>query len=512
MVKAIHFLCKGFFFKLKKFFFSANLHFNMSSKLLRQKCYINGQWVDAKERFAVVNPSKGALIGEVPKMGKAETRKAIAAAYSAFPAWRSVTAKERGILLRKWYNLIIENLDELAKILTMEQGKPFGEAQGEIRYGASFIEWFAEEGKRVYGDIIQSPNPSQRLFVIKQPVGVVGAITPWNFPNAMITRKCAPALAVGCTVVIKPAEAAPFSALALAELADQAGIPPGVINVITGDPVQIGEEMTQNPQVRKIAFTGSTKVGKLLIAQSAHNVKKLSLELGGSAPFIIFADADLEASVQGLIASKFRNSGQTCICADRIFIEDSIYDLLTKELVKAVKKLKVGDGFEEGVHQGPLINERAVEKVEAQIADAVAKGAKILCGGKRHPLGKTFFEPTVLCEVDLKMQIGREETFGPVAPLIRFKTEEEVIRMANDTEYGLASYLYSGNVDRIWRVAEALENGMVSVNGGIFSCEVVPFGGVKESGIGREGSKYGVNDYLEIKSIVLTSASLRPLA
>ncbi|MBX7066309.1 MAG: NAD-dependent succinate-semialdehyde dehydrogenase [Parachlamydiales bacterium] len=477
----------------------------MHSKLFKEKCYVDGKWVDSREIFPVINPSSGSVIGHVPKLGREETKRAVQAAHSAFPQWKSKTAKERSILLRKWYDLIMANLDDLAKILTMEQGKPIAEAQGEIRYGASFIEWFAEEGKRVYGDIIPSPNAHQRLFVIKQPVGVVGAITPWNFPNAMITRKCAPALAVGCTIVIKPAEATPFSAFAMAELADQAGIPPGVINVITGDPAQIGEEMTQNPKVRKITFTGSTRVGKLLISQSAHNVKKLSLELGGSAPFIVFTDADLKAAVQGLIVSKFRNSGQTCICADRVFVEDAIYDEFSDELVKAVKKLKVGDGFEPGVHIGPLINKAALEKVEAHVADAVSHGAKIICGGKRHSLGRTFYEPTVLCNVNVSMRIGKEETFGPVAPLIRFKTEEEAIQMANDTEYGLASYFYSRDINRIWRVAEALENGMVSVNGGLFSSEVFPFGGVKESGIGREGSKYGVDDYLEIKTIVLNS-------
>lgn len=476
-------------------------------KLFRQQCYINGKWVDSKSgaRLPVINPSKGTLIGEVPKMGKEETRIAIAAAHAAFPMWRAKTAKERSSLLRKWYDLILENLDDLATILTTEQGKPFAEAQGEIRYGANFIEWFAEEGKRTYGDIIPSPDGAQRLFVIKQPVGVVGAITPWNFPCAMITRKCAPALAVGCTMVLKPAEATPFSAFALAELAEAAGIPPGVINVLTGDPAQIGEEMSENPTVRKITFTGSTRVGKLLIAQSADHVKKLSLELGGSAPFIIFADAHIPAAVEGLIASKFRNSGQTCICADRIFVEEGIYETFSAELVKAVQKLKVGDGFEKGTTQGPLINNAAIEKVEAHIADALAKGAKVMCGGKKHSLGGTFFEPTVLCEIQGNMRIVKEETFGPVAPLIRFKSEKEAVQMANDTEYGLASYLYTRDIDRIWRVAESLENGMVSVNGGLFANEVIPFGGVKQSGMGREGSKYGIDEYLEIKTICLTS-------
>jgi succinate-semialdehyde dehydrogenase / glutarate-semialdehyde dehydrogenase len=470
----------------------------------RQQCYINGKWIDAKNGavFPVHNPSHGTLIGTVPKMEKGACAGAIDAAHAAFPLWRAKTAKERSVYLRRWYDLMIEHLDDLATILTTEQGKPFSEAQGEIRYAASFIEWFAEEGKRAYGDVIPSPSSSQRLFVLKQPIGVVGAITPWNFPSAMIARKCAPALAAGCTMVLKPAEATPFSALALAELAHEAGIPPGVINVLTGDPGQIGEEMMQNPKVRKITFTGSTRVGKLLIAASAHNVKKLSLELGGSAPFIVFADADFPAAIEGLIASKFRNSGQTCICADRIFIEDPIYEKFSEALSLAVQKLKAADGFDPGATQGPLINAAAVEKVESHIADALAKGAKVMTGGKR--IKGTFFEPTVLCDVSMDMRIAKEETFGPVAPLIRFKTEEEVIHMANDTQYGLASYFYTGHADRIWRVAEALENGMVSVNGGLFANEAVPFGGVKESGIGREGSRYGLDEYLEMKAICMT--------
>lgn len=477
----------------------------MNMKFFRKQCYIDGKWHSAKngKQFPVHNPSTGKLIGAVPKMGKKETRAAIAAAHAAFPAWRAKTAKERSVILKRWYDLMIVHLDDLATILTTEQGKPFAEAQGEIRYAANFLEWFAEEGKRAYGDVIPSPNASQRYFVIKQPIGVVAAITPWNFPSAMITRKCAPALAVGCTMVIKPAEATPFSAFALAELAHEAGLPPGVLNIITGDPAQIGEEMTQNPLVRKITFTGSTRVGKLLIEQSAPTVKKLSLELGGSAPFIIFRDADLQAAVDGLMISKFRNSGQTCICADRIFVEDPIYESFSEALKKAVKKMKVGDGFAPGVTQGPLINQAAVEKVEAHIADALSKGAKIVCGGNR--LKGTFFEPTVLKGVKKNMRIANEETFGPVAPLIRFKTEKEAIQMANGSEYGLAAYLYSRDIDRIWRVAEALENGMVSVNGGLFSNEVSPFGGVKESGFGREGSKYGLDEYLEIKTICLTS-------
>jgi len=472
--------------------------------LFKQKCYIDGKWRAGSETFQVHNPSKGTLVGEVPKMGAKETEEAIQAAWRAFPSWSSKTAKERSQIIRRWFELVLENIDDLAAIMTTEQGKPLTEALGEIRYGASFLEWFSEEAKRVYGDLIPSAVKNQHLLVIKQPIGVVGAITPWNFPSAMITRKCAPSLSVGCTIVIKPAEATPFSALALAELASQAGIPPGVLNIVTGDPILIGEELTRNPLVRKITFTGSTRVGKILMAQSAATVKKVSLELGGSAPFLIFADADLESAVKGLIASKFRNTGQACICADRIFVQDSIYEAFTHKLVHAVQTLKVGDGFEPGVQQGPLINSAAVEKVERHIKNAVAKGARIACGGKKHSLGKTFYEPTVLCNVDPTMEIMREETFGPVAPLMPFRTEEEAIRLANDTNYGLGSYLYTRDIDRMWRVAEALEFGMVSVNGGIFSNEVAPFGGVKESGIGREGSKYGIDDYLEIKYICVT--------
>ncbi len=474
-------------------------------ELFKHKCYINGEWRGSKETFSIHNPSNGTLVGEVPKMGAKETKEAIEAASSALPAWRGKTAKERSQILRRWYELIIEHIDDLAAILTTEQGKPLAEAQGEIRYGANFVEWFSEEAKRVYGDIIPSAVKDQHLLVIKQPIGVVGAITPWNFPSAMITRKCAPALAVGCTVVLKPAEATPFSAFALAELAAEAGIPAGVLNILTGDPVAIGAEMTGNPLVRKISFTGSTRVGKLLMAQSAGTVKKVSMELGGSAPFLIFSDADIDAAVQGLVAAKFRNTGQTCICADRIFVQDAIYETFTQKLVKAVKALKVGDGFGAGVQQGPLINSAALEKVDRHVKDAVSKGASIACGGKPHPLGKTFYEPTVLNHVNLKMEIMREETFGPVAPLMPFHSEEEAIRLANDTDYGLASYIYSRDIDRVWRVAEGLEFGMVSVNGGIFSNEVAPFGGVKESGIGREGSKYGIDDYLEIKYICMTS-------
>jgi succinate-semialdehyde dehydrogenase/glutarate-semialdehyde dehydrogenase len=478
----------------------------MQNKLFRTQCYIDGKWEEAQNgsKFQIHNPSSGALVGSVPKMGAVETKRAIQAAAKAFPEWSGKTAHERSRILRKWYDLICEHTSDLAKIMTTEQGKPLAEAEAEIRYGSSFIEWFAEEAKRIYGDVIPSAVKNQHLLVIKQPIGVVGAITPWNFPLAMITRKCAPALAAGCTIVVKPAEATPFSALALAELASQAGIPHGVLNIVTGDPVAIGEELTQNPLVRKITFTGSTRVGKLLFAKCASTVKKVSLELGGSAPFIVFADANLESAVQGLMAAKFRNTGQACVCADRVFVEEKIHDRFLERLVQAVKRLKVGDGFETGVDQGPLINEPAVQKVERHIQDATAKGARVACGGKKHPLGKTFFEPTVLQDVNLSMQIMQEETFGPVIPLMRFATEDEVIHMANDTPYGLASYVYTQDVHRVWRVAEKLESGMVSVNSGLFSNEVAPFGGVKESGIGREGSKYGLEEFLEIKYICMT--------
>ncbi len=477
------------------------------SKLFQQKCYINGKWLSADSTIQVNNPSKGTPLGTVPNLGADEVCAAVEAASLAFPLWSAKTAKERSQILRRWFDLIVEHADDLATILTSEQGKPLAEALGEIRYGSQFIEWYAEEAKRAYGDIIPSVIQGQRLFVIKQPVGVVGAITPWNFPHAMITRKCAPALAAGCTIVIKPAEATPFSALALAVLAERAGIPPGVFNIVTGDPAPIGQELSRNPLVRKMTFTGSTRVGKLLMQQCAEGVKKMSLELGGSAPFLVFADANIPYVLEGLLASKFRNSGQTCVCADRIFVEDQIYDRFSLALVDAVKKLKVGDGFESGVQIGPLINMAAVEKIEGQIEEALSKGAKILCGGKRHFLGLTFFEPTVLCHVKPEMRIGQEETFGPVVPLIRFQSEADVIEMANNSEYGLASYLYTRDPDRIWRVAERLENGIVSVNCGIFSNEVTPFGGVKQSGLGREGSRYGLDEYLEMKYICMGSST-----
>ncbi|EIJ48409.1 NADP-dependent succinate-semialdehyde dehydrogenase [Herbaspirillum sp. GW103] len=473
--------------------------------LLRQQAYLNGQWCDADQgaKLEVHNPANGTLLGSVPMMGAAETRRAIEAANAAWPAWKKKTAKERSAILRRWYELMMANADDLALIMTAEQGKPLAEAKGEIGYAASFIEWFAEEGKRTYGDTIPSPSPSNRIVVIKEAIGVCAAITPWNFPAAMITRKAGPALAAGCPMVLKPAEATPFSALALAVLAERAGVPAGVFSVVTGTPKEIGGEMTSNPIVRKISFTGSTGVGKLLMEQSASSIKKLSLELGGNAPFIVFDDADLDAAVEGAIASKYRNAGQTCVCANRIYVQDGVYDAFAAKLVEAVKKLKVGDGMENGVTQGPLINEQAVRKVEQHIADAVAKGARVLLGGKRHALGHSFFEPTVLAEVTPAMQVAREETFGPMAPLFRFKTDEEAVALANDTEFGLASYFYSRDIGRIWRVAEGLESGMVGINTGLISNEVAPFGGVKQSGLGREGSHYGIDDYLVVKYLCM---------
>ncbi|HSW94072.1 MAG TPA: NAD-dependent succinate-semialdehyde dehydrogenase [Gammaproteobacteria bacterium] len=473
--------------------------------LFREQCFINGKWTNAdnQKTFAVVNPFDQTVLGHVPECGKTETTRAIEAAQTAFLKWRALTAKERADFLWCWAKLIDENREDLATLMTLEQGKPLAESRGEMDYGNAFIKWFAEEGRRVYGDIIPSNKPNQHLLVIKQPMGVVGAITPWNFPMAMITRKCAPALAAGCTVVIKPAEDTPFSALALAALAEKAGIPAGVINVITGVAEKIGLELTTNPLVKKISFTGSTAVGKLLMKQSADTVKKISLELGGNAPFIIFEDANIDAAVNGVMASKFRNTGQTCVCANRIFVHDNIYDLFSEKLLQAVKKLKVGNGLDKDVQQGPLINQDAVQKVKEHIADALSKGAKMMTGGDSHSAGKLFFEPTILTEVTNKMRIAHEETFGPVAPLFRFKTEEEVISLANDTEFGLASYFYSENIHRIWRVAEALECGLVGVNEGIMSTEVAPFGGYKQSGIGREGSRYGIEEYLEIKYLCM---------
>ncbi|MGD9744690.1 MAG: NAD-dependent succinate-semialdehyde dehydrogenase, partial [Dongiaceae bacterium] len=433
----------------------------------------------------------------------AETRRAIEAANAAWGPWRKKTAKERATILRKWFNLMMENQDDLAVILTAEQGKPLAEAKGEIAYGASFVEWFAEEAKRVYGDVIPGHQPDKRVVVIKEPIGVVGAITPWNFPNAMITRKCAPALAAGCPVVIKPATETPYSAFALAELAERAGFPAGTINIISGSAREIGGEITSNPIVRKISFTGSTEVGKILLQQSASTVKKMSMELGGNAAFIVFDDADLDAAVEGAMMSKYRNTGQTCVCANRILVQDKVYDAFAQKLAAAVGKLKVGDGLKGETNQGPLINMKAVEKVEEHIADAVKKGAKVVIGGKRHALGGSFFEPTVIANVTTQMAVAREETFGPVAPLFRFKTDEEAIALANDTEFGLANYFYARDLGRVWRAAEGLESGIIGINTGIISSEVVPFGGVKESGFGREGSKYGMDDFLVIKYLCM---------
>jgi succinate-semialdehyde dehydrogenase / glutarate-semialdehyde dehydrogenase len=471
------------------------------SELFRQQAYIGGRWCEADNgtSFQVTNPATGEVLAQVPDMGALETRRAIEAAKAAWPGWRRKTAKERSNVLRKWHDLMMANLDDLARLMTAEQGKPLAESKGEISYAASFIEWFAEEGKRVYGDTIPSPWNDRRLVVVKEPVGVCCAITPWNFPAAMITRKAGPALAAGCTMVAKPAESTPLSAFALAVLAERAGIPAGVFNVLTGDPKAIGGEMTSNPDVRKITFTGSTEVGRLLMRQSADTIKKLSLELGGNAPLIVFDDADLEAAVEGTIISKFRNTGQTCVCANRLYVQDGVYDAFAEKLVAAVKELRVGNGFEAGVVQGPLIDEAAVEKVEEHISDAVSKGARVLLGGKRHSLGGTFFEPTVLADVTSKMKVAREETFGPVAPLFRFYKDEDAVQFSNNTEFGLASYFFSRDIGRIWRVAEDLEYGMVGINTGLISTEVVPFGGMKQSGIGREGSHYGIDEYIEVK-------------
>ncbi|OEZ97682.1 NADP-dependent succinate-semialdehyde dehydrogenase [Duganella phyllosphaerae] len=473
--------------------------------LLRQQAYINGQWSDADNgaTVAVTNPATGEQIGTVPVMGAAETRRAIEAANAAWPAWRKKTARERALILRKWNDLILANTDDLALLMTAEQGKPLTESRGEVAYGASFIEWFGEQAKRVAGETLASPSAGQRILVTREPIGVCAAITPWNFPIAMITRKAGPALAAGCPMVLKPAQATPFSALALAELAQRAGVPAGVFSVITGKSGDVGGEMTANPIVRKLTFTGSTDIGRLLMEQSAPTIKKLSLELGGNAPFIVFDDADLDAAVEGAIASKYRNAGQTCVCANRLYVQDGVYDAFAEKLVAAVQKLKVGNGVEDGVTQGPLIDAKAVEKVEQHIADALDKGARLLTGGKRHALGHSFFEPTVLADVTGDMLVAREETFGPMAPLFRFTTEEEAIALANDTEFGLASYFYARDVGRIWRVSEGLESGMVGVNTGLISNEIAPFGGVKQSGLGREGSHLGIDDYLVVKYVCL---------
>jgi len=473
--------------------------------LLRQQAYIDGAWLDADngETHPVTNPATGEHLGTIPMMGAAETRRAIEAANAAWPAWRKKTAKERAAVLRKWYDLIMANADDLALLMTTEQGKPLAESKGEVAFGASFIEWFAEEGKRVHGDTLASPWPDRRLIVTKEPIGVCAAITPWNFPIAMITRKVGPALAAGCPMVLKPAEATPFSALALAVLAEQAGVPPGVFSVVTGAPKEIGAEMCANPIVRKLTFTGSTAVGRILMQQCAPTIKKLSLELGGNAPFIVFDDADLDAAVEGAIASKYRNAGQTCVCANRIYVQDGVYEAFAEKFTAAVNKLKVGNGVEQGVTQGPLIDEKAVQKVEQHVADALAKGGRVLTGGKRHALGHSFFQPTVIADASSDMIVAGEETFGPLAPLFRFKTDDEAVALANSTEFGLAAYFYSRDIGRIWRVSEGLESGMVGVNTGLISNEIAPFGGVKQSGLGREGSKYGIDDYLVIKYICL---------
>ncbi len=469
--------------------------------LFRQQCYIDGKWCDADSAgtLPVSNPATGAILGNIPRMGDAETRRAIEAARLAFPAWAARTAKDRAGILRRWFDLVMANQEDLAVLMTAEQGKPLAEARGEIAYAASFIEWFAEEGKRVYGDVIPGHQADKRLVVIRQPVGVVAAITPWNFPSAMITRKAGPALAAGCTFLCKPATQTPYSALALAELAQRAGIPPGVFNILTGSAAAIGGEMTRNPVVRKLTFTGSTEIGKKLMEQCAGTLKKVSMELGGNAPFLVFDDADLDAAVEGAIISKYRNTGQTCVCANRLLVQDGVYDAFANKLAQAVGKLRIGDGLAGATEQGPLIDGKALAKVEEHIQDAVAKGATVVAGGKRHALGGTFFEPTILANVTREMMVAREETFGPLAPLFRFRTEEEAIAMANDTEFGLASYFYTRDLARSWRVAEKLEYGMVGINTGLISTDVAPFGGIKESGMGREGSKYGILDYTEIK-------------
>src|SRR5476649_594652 len=473
--------------------------------LLRQQCLINGEWLDSEngERENVINPATGKVLGSVPQITTAQAAQAIVYAEQAQVGWREKTAKQRAALMQKWAQLMIEHADDLAALLTAEQGKPLAEARGEIVYAASFIEWFAEEAKRVEGSVLAPVQATQRMLVLKQPIGVCAAITPWNFPAAMITRKAAPALAAGCSMIVKPAEQTPLSALALGQLAIEAGIPAGVLQVITGSAREVGKVLCESPVVRKLSFTGSTEVGRILMAQSAPTVKKLSLELGGNAPFIVFDDANLERAVAGIMASKFRNSGQTCVCANRIYVQQGIYPALVERLVEEVEKLSVGNGIDSGVTQGPLINEQAAQKVEQHVADALAKGGRLLTGGKRHPLGHGFFQPTVIADVGPDMLVAKEETFGPLAPLFRFQTDEEVLALANDTEFGLASYFYSRDIGRIWRVAEGLETGMVGVNTGLISNEIAPFGGVKQSGLGREGSHYGMDDYLTIKYVCL---------
>ena len=478
------------------------------SGLLCRNCYMDGRWhaADDGRTLAVVDPAGGGILAEVPLLGADEAARAVAAAERAFPVWRAKTAKERATTLRRWYDAIVAHSDDLARLITAECGKPIAEARGEVAYGASFVEWFAEEGKRAYGETIPSPAGDKRLLTIRQPVGVCAAITPWNFPLAMITRKVAPALAAGCTVVVKPAEQTPLTALALAQLAHEVGFPAGVLNVLTGDPVAIGGVLAASPLVRKLSFTGSTEVGRLLMAQCAPTIKKLSLELGGNAPFIVFDDADLDAAVAGAIVAKYRNTGQTCVCANRLLVQEGIYERFVAALARRVGALTVGPGSEEETMQGPLIDNAALAKVEAHIADAVAQGARVVSGGGRHPSGGTFFEPTVLADVTPAMRLAREETFGPVAPVFRFASEDEAVTMANDTEFGLAAYFYSRDVMRCLRVGEALEYGMVGINTGLISNEVAPFGGVKQSGIGREGSKHGLDEYLEIKYLCFASA------
>ena len=470
-----------------------------------EKAYINGQWVEAdnKATISVTNPATGELIGTVPKMGATETRRAIAFASEALPAWRAKTAKARARILRTWFDLIIENQEALAQLMTAEQGKPLIESRGEIIYGASFIEWFGEEAKRVYGETIPGHVADKRLIVIKQPIGVCAAITPWNFPSAMITRKVGPALAAGCTIVLKPASQTPFSALALCQLAEEAGVPPGVFSCVTGSATEIGGELSSNPIVKKLSFTGSTEIGKLLLAQCATTVKKTSMELGGNAPFIVFDDADIDEAVKGAMISKYRNAGQTCVCANRILVQDSVYDVFVEKFSKAVSSLKVGNGADDGTIIGPLIDDRALAKVEEQVSDAVKKGGKVIIGGKRHSLGGSFYEPTVISGATKEMLAFKEETFGPLAPIFRFTTEAEAIALANDTQFGLAAYFYGQNISRVWRVAEALEYGIVGINEGLISTEVAPFGGVKESGLGREGSSHGIDDYLEMKYLCI---------
>lgn len=476
-----------------------------NSGLFRQEAFIDGEWQGADDRrtFSVFNPANRVSLGTVPNMGASETRRAIDAANKAWPAWRAKTAKERAAVLRKWYELMLDNADDLALILTSEQGKPLAEAKGEILYAASFLEWFAEEGKRVAGDTLPSHAADKRILVTKEPIGVCAAITPWNFPAAMITRKVGPALAAGCPIVVKPAESTPFSALAMAVLAERAGIPRGVFSVVTGEPKLIGGELTSNPLVRKLSFTGSTQVGRLLAAQSAPTIKKVSLELGGNSPFIVFEDADVDKAVEGAIISKYRNTGQTCVCTNRFYVHERLYEVFSKKLATAASKLKVGAGTEDGVALGPLINEAAVQKVESHIEDAVGKGAEVLTGGRRHSLGHGFFEPTVIIGVTANMKVAKEESFGPVAAIFKFSSDDEVIRLANDTEYGLAAYFYTRDVSRVWKVAEALEYGIVGINTGLISTETAPFGGVKQSGLGREGSSYGIDDYLIIKYMCL---------